>query len=1046
MKDSGHSALSRIACTATKKSYREGETNYGFYLVSEHAESKVPSMSAAQPKTITKPETRRKHRRRSRFTPKPKRQTPLVADKGEDSWYLIRGIVDEKFEKGQTYYLVDWEGTDESGQPHRPSWVHYSLFFTLAILPIFFGQASSFLPAHCLIFTQEPEQNLTIAAVNAWKDSKTFLKPTQNPSDAAVRDSNPSAQESNQAALNQEGGPTQSPSWRRQSCGTKRPREHQAIEESSISEKAPHKRQRTEYSLHTDSSRERDQDLLEVAANEPKHDDQDSSSTTPLSIEEALRLHQIVIELPQNPLFNPSEFFHLSSSSHPTNSQHSSFSIFLPHTSQSQSHDPEIRRDRHQVIPDSQEISQLTSASQSQLSTNNNRTESQLSNSQAAQIVIPFSNHHVELITQDQGRFTVYDDDSIVPDTFQSEDPHIQHNSLASSQALNELDANTRSASFSKDHVSGSFSSRPEGQLQSQSNKASSSLKAQESPTSGQYKDQRSTPRQQAAAENMDGTQPTVRSARDRLRAIREKNLGADLTELPINSVNTNQNGAQGESRTVSDADGQGAQAMEISPPNISPITPTSTVSPAFLTQSVGTAQGETPFNEPSNEPSNEQQSLVPETTQESAKEDPQIESALEESGSAVEYSVPHEEQPATLDPSTLSLSIEHDMEAISYDAIAPSLSAEDEFGPHEEDETPHNYPKSLLPDVPTGRNEYLITLPINNIMRPMYIDILLENEELMKAYNASFLVSPYEQPHPTLVSKIDEMFSRLFDICDLPLFMETIPSMTDIQLAKYLANTNAKFAFVTELLSSLAEAESDKVILILARPGQLIDFLGHVVQASGHGYIRCGSTITRPSKEHPLTVAVSSTEADASSIPEDVDVVIAFDHTYRRELLPASVWERSPLLMVLTSLCSIQHLNMRVSDQMDPLERKNVLVLASAKTMPYIENCDAKTSIGIPKVAQIFAEHITKWPDDDDFDWEPLKVPEDVFEDLHVASSQAMPEPSLAGLGTNQPPDSRKRSHDVSQLAIIVTWENTNLSNRPMMMRHRPNALGSHV
>ncbi|KAL7625698.1 hypothetical protein AAE478_004919 [Parahypoxylon ruwenzoriense] len=660
--------------------------------------------------------------------------------------------------------------------------------------------------------------------------------------------------------------------------------------------------------------------------------------------------------------------------------------------------------------PISDEHISAANASQDQPSLVPNSTASQQTHSQAAQVVQPLSSQHKGLVTQSQADFTVYDEDSIVPDSVTGQ-PQIQHDSQDSSQALSELDGNTRiTSSALSDHESvlQPVSRRVEPS-QSRSNKPVDNAEAEEPPprqptppaVSSHPDDSPSRSQRQAALADMDSAQSgTPTSARERLQLIRARNFASledqsSTDSPPSNPTDRDQaNSAQEEAPAESHADVQEERVAELIAPSVTSIPSAApSTSSAFLDQAVEVTRNEQPSNEPQNEPTVEGISPV-------------------DAG----LNVPGEEQPATLNPSDLTLSIEQDMDVSpsipTDDALGASLPVPDGFVPREDDVTPYDYPKSLLPYVPTGPNEYLITIPLQSSSRPVYNDVLRDNETLIREYNASFLVSPHKTPHPATVWKLDEMFSRLLDICDLPPFMETIPAMLPAEVSKHVVSTNAKFSFVAELLVYLDEAGSDKKILILARPGHVMDLLGSVIEAKGCRYVRSGlEVVSSAAARHPLTVVLSSTVDKPSSIPEDVDVVIAFDHTYRQELLPLSVRERFPVVMALANTCSIQHLNMRVSENLESLERKNVLVLALVKAMRHVEDPDCSNRLY--QVAELFARHI-QVPDDDDFYWEPQSVPEDVFEDLHAASSQAQgTQPSFPGFVAEQLPGSRKRSHD---------------------------------
>ncbi|KAI1444800.1 hypothetical protein F5Y02DRAFT_427412 [Annulohypoxylon stygium] len=1023
------------------------------------------------------PQSQRKRQQRQRADPKPKKRKSTHAtsktkgkNKDYNDWFAIRDIINEKVEHGKAYYLVDWEGTDNNGQPHIPSW--------------------------------EPEENVSIAAISAWRESRAGDKHKQHISTSDV-------------AVSNFGIPTQVSDTQQKEQPQLFSQSHRQdlfkrTEESRFEEEAAHHHQSTKVKpAHSkgadfqkipkvvpsvgdslfDPKQHRTLSSSQGSGQQQGHKPEakrdvnqvipDSQALSGISITETQNSiitplnsfgtsqvqGEALISSQQNPeprqsiphshsaeipshqvdyrfpgareilsgsaLANESSLgFAASSNSQGTASRgHSGLFVrenlsldSVPYTGQSNSSSSIHRREQH-----SDEHISVTSVGQDQIFAHSfSATSQQSSYSQAAQIVVPLSSQQGGLVTRSHSHFTVYDDDTIIFDTVLS-NSRPQPRSQDSSQAVGELDDSIRNTSSFKDYPSRSGSQSVSKHIelsQSDQNKPTDKTEGEESsierPSTanlGHIDNSYSTPRQQAAPTKMDstGNPGTQMSARERLKLIREKNF-ASLQNPPTAPTTTSEDPIQVEPKVDTLAVPQSAipdpQAIEVPPrPDISPLTPPPLISPTFLTQP------QPPEAVQSELPSDVQQSSVPETSQAPMEPEKQAELILEEAGPAEVGFITNEELPGTLDPSNLTLSIENDMDMkplLSTDY--PSYPA---FGVEEEDETPPvNYPKNLHPYVPTGHNEFLITLPFYSNCRPVYNDVLRENEDLIREYNASFLVLPHLKPHPTVVSKVDEMFSRLFDVCDLPPFMETVPSMSPDETTKHVVGTNAKFAFIDELLTCLADVKSDKKILILARPGKAMDLLDQVVKTRGYRYIRSGVEIVGPSTaQHSLTVAISSTNDKPSSILEDVDAVIAFDHTYQPEILPTSVKERSPILMVLTNTCSIQHLNMRVSESIEPLERKNVLVLALVKAMRYIEDVGSSQITQLHSAAELFSDYIQD-QDNDDFYWDPLEVPENVFEDLHASSQiqASIPQDDLQSLEADQAAGSRKRSHDADE------------------------------
>lgn len=616
------------------------------------------------------------------------------------------------------------------------------------------------------------------------------------------------------------------------------------------------------------------------------------------------------------------------------------------------------------------------------------------SNSQAAQIVQPLSSHPGEAASQSQSEFSVFEEYRTVSEIIPG-DIVAQADPQELSQALSELDGNIRISITSARHGSVlSAAELPGG--------SGSSIQGNDEPIPPCATV--NTPRGTRAATpmNMDGTPVTGAplSAKERLRLVREGHFNkspitgsthpSPAASSPAPSDNAPYITHKSTPQAETNAESEKSSAGDILTPAVPALPP---LPPA----------------------ASHNQAEVPELAQSHSNPTPPHEHVLVDPLSLDAYVAPLIEQPITLDPAALTLSIENDVDG------SPSVATDDAFiadppprsTNSDEDDTPADYPRSLLPHVPTGPCEYLITLPFQTSSRPQYNDIIRENEALMNEYNSSFRVFPHEIPQKSVVERLDTMFSRLFDICDFPPFLESIANMSPEQITKHVIGTNAKFSFVAELLDNMQALNSNKQVLILVRPGKLMDLLGHVIQSRGYRYIRSGREIVNAADaKHLLTVAISSTSDEKSAIPCNADVVIAFDHTFRQDLLASIDENASPTILALVNTASIQHLNMRIMENLQPLERKNVLMLALVKAMRYVEEPDPSESLY--SIAEKFSRRI-QMPEEneDDFYWEPQSVPTEIFDDLYAASSQiSATQPSGHILGADQQPGSRKRSH----------------------------------
>ncbi|RYP08018.1 hypothetical protein DL764_002164 [Monosporascus ibericus] len=613
-------------------------------------------------------------------------------------------------------------------------------------------------------------------------------------------------------------------------------------------------------------------------------------------------------------------------------------------------------------------------------------------------------------IDHSQESFAPYDEQGIVPNAA-TRGPEEQLNSRSSSQALSELNGNTRNPSSAPRirelDSQAELRSIPQSQITSEKQvnriRARVSSAAQPSPPSlGQQNElspgvtpsvsrRRLFERQSQPSPKMEdpeALQPRM-SAKEKLRLLRERHFAA----LDF--------GAPGQSSDV--PTGSGTAPL--------PADQTETQTPPEPNAQVGTVldfdipvppPGDLmilPFGGPA-ETLQERQSPVPETTQASDRR---------QHADSLPLHMSSEDR-------DLSPSVPTD------DALAESAGPEDfipsvDFSKQPDDESPQKS-SGHLPYIPNGVNEFLITLPFfaSTSGREQYNDIIRENQDSITSYNSAFLVSPYQKPNQAVISAMDQMFSRLFDFCDFPPFLETAVELGPEVVTKHVVGTNSKFCFVDEFLLHLNRLGSTKKIVLLARPGQLLDLLSNVVQTRGYRLIRPGQeTPSVMTDRSSLTVVIHSTSEDSSSLLSDADAVIAFDHTYRRDLLPPFDEANPPLVLLLTNTNSIQHINMRVSGNMEPLERKNYLMHALVKAMQYIEEPDY-TLRKPPEIAEMFAQYL-EMPDNDDFYWEPQELPEDIFEGLpEVRSQMQLSQPNLEPFTAPQAPSSRKRSHEEPQ------------------------------
>ncbi|RWA14024.1 hypothetical protein EKO27_g1075 [Xylaria grammica] len=997
------------------------------------------------PKATSKPKP--KHKSKS----KAKKLKPRTSAEHDEGWFTIRDIIDEKIEHGRILYLIDWDGTDQSGRRYDPTW--------------------------------EPAANVTTLAINAWRDKKNEAASKAIGAPNRDRDSQPPASA-------QETDPEQALNWRREKRKPERRPSDGALESLDDIEDRARKRRRIDGSpttSHLPVPRAELEDQSVRFSN--SLDTGGNPEAGPVAEPRAAR---IVVELPGALTFDPSEFRVVppsqasqpssqatlpermrpsgitardqrvipdsqeisgTSASEAHSSHHEPADLFLesqfsgqppallgplensqPSPSGIPSHQPESRSrfvgisgfftnpntstnpgansslgfqtqpeldlntvaatpvttSHNTTIPASLLQSSGVQASQGTESQYSQITDggSTSSNSQAAQIIRPLTSHPGDATSQSQTDFSVFEEDRAVLEAA-PRGSGAPADSQESSQALSELDSNIRIPS-SKGHESALSAAPPQ--------ESRPAIRDGDKPPLCRTTVDLSQEARPITPTIMDGTSAPEAplSAKETLRLFREghfnkSSVAGSTSPAPVPYDNPPYVARNSTPQAEAHVDDERPSAIDVPVPIISPM--------LLLQSGAAQTQPESSF----------------ESAQAGIHPNPPLGRIPTDPTSPSSYGVPQIEQPATLDPSTLTLSIENDADG------SPSVPTDDGFAPgplpgstnSDEYEMQEDYPRSLLPHVPTGPYEYLITLPFQTSCRPQYNDIIRENEALINEYNSAFLSLPYKTPRKDLVEKLDIMFSRLFDICDFPPFLDSLPSMSPEQAAKHVIGTNAKFSFVAEFLDSLHGLNSDKRVLILARPGKLMDLLGHVIQSRSCHYIRSGQeVVSAAAAKHPLTVSLYSTSDEEALVPRNVDVVVAFDHTFRQELVSPTDQSSTPIVLALVTIASIQHINMRIMENLEPLERKNVLMLALVNAMRSVEEPDPSESLFA--IAAKFARR-TQMPEDDedDFYWEPQSVPHDIFDGLYAASSQ-IEATQLSGqdVGTDQQPGSRKRSY----------------------------------
>jgi hypothetical protein len=185
------------------------------------------------------------------------------------------------------------------------------------------------------------------------------------------------------------------------------------------------------------------------------------------------------------------------------------------------------------------------------------------------------------------------------------------------------------------------------------------------------------------------------------------------------------------------------------------------------------------------------------------------------------------------------------------------------------------------------------------------------------------------------LVADIDTMIERLKKICDHQDLIDedsaTQEMEPDHRQARWAENISTKCMFLVEFFNSLRSINTH--VLVLARPGRMMDILEALFRTHGYIYTRPD----RPSSQSgqgPLKISLLPTDAGERDFGlEPASMAIVFDSTFVKgpyvESLRTDPVNANRLVprvhLVITH--SIEHLELCIEKNINQLDRKAILV-----------------------------------------------------------------------------------------------------------------------
>ncbi|PHH72857.1 hypothetical protein CDD82_5771 [Ophiocordyceps australis] len=316
---------------------------------------------------------------------------------------------------------------------------------------------------------------------------------------------------------------------------------------------------------------------------------------------------------------------------------------------------------------------------------------------------------------------------------------------------------------------------------------------------------------------------------------------------------------------------------------------------------------------------------------------------------------------------------------------------------------------ESSSDDEGSGLSECIITLPFQSSHRPLYDDTLLSAQEEASEFGQVFSAEAFAEPDESLVRKIDQLFGRLYNICDYP--QDTVGTVIEdlppAQLAKYCCDGNPKFNFIFELLQGLRK---ESKVLVVARSVELLRLLHHMVEALEVD-CTCAATGKLAGSSHMSAVHVTLVLPTEHVNPLDFDLVVAFDHSFTSSFVAKSLSSmnyisKRLLLLMLVTTHSIEHIDLCLPEGLGRTERKNALLSGVVKARTLVAEPDR----GCPEPHEVAANLFDFLNGETSIlSLEPVPVPDDVL-DIFV-SSQTRSQSLI--LDASQESSALKRKHD---------------------------------
>lgn len=318
----------------------------------------------------------------------------------------------------------------------------------------------------------------------------------------------------------------------------------------------------------------------------------------------------------------------------------------------------------------------------------------------------------------------------------------------------------------------------------------------------------------------------------------------------------------------------------------------------------------------------------------------------------------------------------------------------------YEDEDRTHG--KDSLPLLPLkAKNEYVVLTPVVSSVRDIYNTQIKKNDELVSEF-----IADYDNATPETLSKVGQLINDLKLIGDhQDLFVGATDSQQNIShdtVAKRALSCSPKCVFLKELFDSLRN--HDMNIAVLARPGMTLDILTSILEAEKISYLRQDNEKNEYFESTLRVTLLPTGFAEGSKfVVSPVDAVIAFDWSFfageqYTTILRSHPYDPNlvaPLIHLVTDQ-SAEHVELALSDKMDPAEREAYLAMFTTQQTEVGMHTEPRPEQAAPPVANWlikckdseFADG-PKWPLNQNTDVCRLNIPDGFGQEQSGASMQ---------------------------------------------------------